>query len=92
MGPDFQQQLLARILLRVVSTLCLTMLVMMSCLLIGLFDSRVDNKEIFNILAMAFSTIVGAFVGMLGGLELKKGLGTSVQIDRTHVKDQLTRS
>jgi len=39
-------------------------------MLVGLFDSRVDNKEIFSVIGPAFSTIVGAFVGLIGGLKL----------------------
>lgn len=37
-------------------------------LLAGLFDQRVDNEKIFAIVAPNFSTAVGAFVGLLGGL------------------------
>jgi hypothetical protein len=38
----------------------------------GMFDDRVDNKEIFSIIGPAFNTVVGAFVGLLGGLSLNK--------------------
>jgi hypothetical protein len=41
-------------------------------LLIGMFDDKVDNKEIFSIIGPAFSTVIGAFVGLLGGLSINK--------------------
>lgn len=41
-------------------------------LLIGLFDSKVDNDKIFEIIGPAFNTIVGAFVGLIGGLTINK--------------------
>jgi hypothetical protein len=40
-------------------------------LLSGLFQTTVDNTEIFKILGPAFQTIVGAFVGVLGGRAMK---------------------
>jgi len=41
-------------------------------LLIGLFmpNSVIDNKDIFPIIAPAFSTIVGGFIGLLAGVKL----------------------
>jgi uncharacterized membrane protein YraQ (UPF0718 family) len=39
-------------------------------LLAGLFEDNVDNDKIFEMLGPAFNTIVGAFVGLLGGLSL----------------------
>jgi hypothetical protein len=41
-------------------------------LLAGLFNNVVDNTEIFKILGPAFQTIVGAFVGVLGGRAMKQ--------------------
>jgi uncharacterized membrane protein YraQ (UPF0718 family) len=40
-------------------------------LLSGLFQTTVDNTEIFKILGPAFQTIVGAFVGVLGGRAMR---------------------
>lgn len=53
-------------------TLCLILLSMVGALLAGLFmpNSVVDNKDIFPILAPAFSTIVGGFIGLLAGVKL----------------------
>jgi hypothetical protein len=41
-------------------------------LLAGLFmpNSVIDNKDIFPIIAPAFSTIVGGFIGLLAGVKL----------------------
>jgi hypothetical protein len=40
--------------------------------IIGLFmpNELIDNTEIFALIGPAFQTIVGAFVGLLGGLSL----------------------
>jgi hypothetical protein len=53
-------------------TLCVILLSMVGALLIGLFmpNNVVDNKDIFPILAPAFSTIVGGFIGLLAGVKL----------------------
>lgn len=53
-------------------TLCIILLSMVGALLSGLFmpNNVVDNKDIFPILAPAFSTIVGGFIGLLAGVKL----------------------
>jgi len=53
-------------------TLCIILLSMVGALLAGLFmpNNLVDNKDIFPILAPAFSTIVGGFIGLLAGVKL----------------------
>jgi uncharacterized membrane protein YraQ (UPF0718 family) len=60
------------ILLIAIYTLALVMLAMVIVLLFGLFDEKVNNDKIFEILGPAFSTIVGALVGLLGGLRLTR--------------------
>jgi len=50
----------------VVVTLAAVMVAVIAVLLVGLFDSRVDNDKVFAILGPAFQTIVGCFVGVLG--------------------------
>lgn len=60
------------ILLVVIGTLSLTMTSVIFVLLAGLFNKVVDNTEIFKILGPAFQTIVGAFVGVLGGRAMKQ--------------------
>jgi uncharacterized membrane protein len=60
------------ILMIVMGTLSLTMTAVIFVFLAGLFDSKVNNDEIFKILGPAFQTIVGAFVGVLGGRAMKQ--------------------
>ena len=51
----------------VVVTLAIILLAVVAAMLKGLFDPQVDNKDIFSIIGPAFDTIVGCFVGILGG-------------------------
>ena len=55
-----------------VGSLAAVMISVVFALLIGLFmpNEVVDNKEIFPILGPAFNTVIGAFVGLLGGLAM----------------------
>ena len=53
-----------------VVTLSMIMMAVIATLMFGLFNNDVDNAEIFSIIGPAFNTIVGAFVGLLGGLSL----------------------
>lgn len=55
-------------------TLAMILVAVIAAMLYGLFDQNVDNKEIFAILGPAFQTIVGCFVGILGGRALDKKL------------------
>ena len=53
-------------------TLCFVILTMTVSLLGGLFmpNSVIDNKDIFPIIAPAFSTIIGGFIGWLAAIKL----------------------
>ena len=42
---------------------------MVCALCVGLFDKEVDNEEIFKLLAPAFQTIIGGFIGLLAGIK-----------------------
>jgi len=53
-------------------TLAAVIVVAVGALLAGLFDQRVDNKDIFAILGPALQTTIGCFVGVLGGRALEK--------------------
>lgn len=55
-----------------VVTLACVILVVVIAMVIGLFapDDVVDSAKVFEIIGPAFNTIVGAFVGLLGGLSL----------------------
>lgn len=67
-----KDDLLSWILKVTVGTLAMICLSVVIVLLTGMFDDRVDNKEIFSIIGPAFNTVIGAFVGLLGGLSLNK--------------------
>lgn len=51
-------------------TLCIVVIGMVGVLMIGLFDEKVDNSEIFKLISPAFQTIVGGFIGLLAGVKL----------------------
>jgi len=51
-------------------TLCVVVVGMVAVLMIGLFDDKVDNSEIFKLISPAFQTIVGGFIGVLAGVKL----------------------
>mgnify|MGYP006266601227 CR=1 FL=1 len=60
-----------KVVIMIVSfTLCVVIIMTVATLLVGLFNNKVDNGEIFKMLTPAFSTIIGAFVGILGGLSI----------------------
>jgi undecaprenyl pyrophosphate phosphatase UppP len=50
-------------------TLCLVIVGMVCALCIGLFDHKVNNEDIFKLLAPAFQTIIGGFIGLLAGIK-----------------------
>lgn len=68
---DFQKEIvfIARMM---ATTLCFVILCMTLSLLGGLFmpNSVIDNKDIFPIIAPAFSTIIGGFIGWLAAIKL----------------------
>lgn len=66
-----QENLFNWILKITVGTLSLIVLAVVLVLLVGMFDDKVDNKEIFSIIGPAFNTVIGAFVGLLSGLSIK---------------------
>ena len=51
-------------------TLCVVVVGMVAVLMIGLFDEKIDNSEIFKLISPAFQTIVGGFIGLLAGVKL----------------------
>jgi len=51
-------------------TLCIVIISMVGVLMMGLFDEKVDNTEIFKLISPAFQTIVGGFIGLLAGVKL----------------------
>jgi hypothetical protein len=53
-------------------TLCIILLSMVIVMCVGLFDPVVDNEDIFNLIAPAFQTIVGGFIGLLAGIQVNQ--------------------
>jgi uncharacterized membrane protein YoaK (UPF0700 family) len=43
---------------------------MVVVLLLGLFNEKIDNTEIFKAITPAFQMIVGAFVGLVAGIKI----------------------
>lgn len=56
-----------------VATLSVIVVAVVVTLLFGMFNDSVNNEKIFEIIGPAFSTVIGAFVGLLGGLSINKG-------------------
>jgi hypothetical protein len=59
-----------RVTLIATITLALILLSMVTVLLSGLFNDKIDNGEIFKAITPAFQMIVGAFVGLVAGIKL----------------------
>ena len=68
-----------------VVTLAMIMMAVIGAMLVGLFFKDIDNAEIFSIIGPAFNTIVGAFVGLLGGLSLNNVNGKDAPLEVTGV-------
>jgi len=68
---DFQKEIVS-IARMMAMTLCFVIMAMTFSLLGGLFmpNSVIDNKDIFPIIAPAFSTIIGGFIGWLAAIKL----------------------
>lgn len=60
------------VVLIAVTSLSFVMLAVTCVMLFGLFDTRVDNAEIFKVILPAFSMIVGTFGGLIGGISIGK--------------------
>ena len=51
-------------------TLSLILISMVSGMMVGLFDEKVDNNKIFEAVLPAFQTIVGGFIGLITGIKI----------------------
>lgn len=65
-----RDKVVSYIYITTILTLSVVIISVAIVLLAGLFEDSVDNDKIFEMLGPAFNTIVGAFVGLLGGLSL----------------------
>lgn len=69
MIPD-RDKVIDLILLITVITLALICVSVTLVMLYGFFNDSVSNDKIFEIIGPAFSTVIGAFVGLIGGISL----------------------
>lgn len=53
-------------------SLAIVLLSTVCVVLIGLFEDKIDNHEIFKLINPAFNMIVGAFVGTIAGIKIGK--------------------
>lgn len=76
---DANQQLINWILKITVGTLASILIVVVMVLLAGIFmpNDVVNNDDIFAIIGPAFNTVIGAFVGLLGGLSINEHIKKS---------------
>lgn len=67
-----KEKVILQIALMIARTLAFVMIAMTVTLLGGLFapNEIVDSKDIFPIIAPAFSTIVGGFIGWLAAIKM----------------------
>ena len=70
METSIKARLTFAVTLMISATLCVVVLGMVSGLLIGLFDEKVDNNKIFEMISPAFQTVIGGFIGLLAGVKL----------------------
>jgi hypothetical protein len=65
-------KVITTILMIVVVTLAVVVSSVVFVMLVALFNDSVDNNEIFKLIGPAFNMIVGAFVGLLGGISISR--------------------
>ena len=63
-------QLGSWVTLAVTITLCVVVMGMVGAMLVGMFDSNVNNDKIFEAITPAFQTIIGGFIGLITGIKL----------------------
>ena len=59
-----------KIVILVTMTLCCIVIGMVGALIFGLFDPTVNNDKIFEIIAPAFQTVIGGFIGLITGIKI----------------------
>ena len=65
-----KEKLAAYVTLMATATLTIILLSMVGVLLIGLFNTNIDNTKIFEAITPAFQTIVGGFIGLITGIKI----------------------
>lgn len=61
----------------IMSTMSLVGVVIAMCwmFIYAILDTNVDDKLVFDIIAPAFQTIVGGFIGLITGIQVGKQIG-----------------
>jgi len=59
-----------KIVILVTMTLCCIVIGMVGALIVGLFDPAINNDKIFEIIAPAFQTVIGGFIGLITGIKI----------------------
>jgi hypothetical protein len=67
-----KQKLISWIMRVTVLVLASVTVAVVTVLMVGIFlpNDQIDNKDILALIGPAFNTVIGAFVGLLGGLSL----------------------
>jgi hypothetical protein len=67
-----KQKLISWIMRVTVLVLASVTVAVVTVLMFGIFlpNDQIDNKDILALIGPAFNTVIGAFVGLLGGLSL----------------------
>ena len=78
---ETKEKLTLWVTLMVSTTLCISVLAMVTAFMLGLWAKEVDNAEIFKMISPAFSTLIGGMIGFLSGIKL-------MQNEETKPKDK----
>lgn len=65
-----KDELSSQVTLVATYTLTFILLSMVLVMLYGLFDTKIDNGKVFEIVGPAFQTIVGGFIGLITGIKI----------------------
>ena len=75
-APNTKDKLTLWVTLMVSTTLCISVLAMVTSFMLGLWAREVDNAEIFKMISPAFSTLIGGMIGFLSGIKLMQNEDT----------------
>ena len=64
------EKLVREVTLIATSTLALIIFSVVVAMLLGLFNEKVDNQKIFEIIGPSFQGIVGAMIGLVAGINI----------------------
>jgi len=67
---ETKEKLTLYVTLMVSTTLCVSVLAMVTAFMLGLWAKEVDNAEIFKMISPAFCTLIGGMIGFLSGIKL----------------------